>query len=102
MRYFSIAVGRKDADKLAELAISNKNLSLFISTNAHTLPDTVGYSAVGEWKGSEFPDQYVTVGGHLDSRDPAEGAQADGAGTSLNIPSASYFLQMKKIWAAEL
>jgi carboxypeptidase Q len=74
----ALAIGLKDADKLAS---SNRNdLQIYISTNAHTLPDTVGYNVIGEWTGSEFPDQYITLGGHLDSWDPAEGAQDDGAG----------------------
>jgi len=45
----------------------------------------VGYNVVGEWRGSEFPDQIITVGGHLDSWDPAEGAQDDGAGIVQSI-----------------
>jgi carboxypeptidase Q len=40
---------------------------------------------IGEIRGSEFPDQYITVGGHLDSWDPAEGAQDDGAGVVQSI-----------------
>jgi carboxypeptidase Q len=75
-----LAVGLQDADKLVMAASTPKDLQLFILTNAHALPDTVGYNVVGEWKGSEFPDQFITVGGHLDSWDPAEGAQDDGAG----------------------
>src|SRR5450432_4485939 len=75
-----LAVGLQDADKLVMAASTPKDLQLFMLTNAHSLPDTVGYNVVGEWKGSEFPDQYITVGGHLDSWDPAEGAQDDGAG----------------------
>jgi hypothetical protein len=35
---------------------------------------------IGELTGTEFPDQYITIGGHLDSWDPAEGAHDDGAG----------------------
>ena len=82
----SLAVGLQDADKLVAIGVQLKtDLSLFISTNAHTLPDTVGYNVIGEWKGSEFPDQYITVGGHLDSWDPAEGAQDDGAGCVHSI-----------------
>ncbi len=80
-----LAVGLQDADKLAAAASARKDLQLFISTNAHTLPDTVGYNVIGEWKGSEFPDQFLTVGGHLDSWDPAEGAQDDGAGCVHSI-----------------
>jgi carboxypeptidase Q len=49
------------------------------------LPDTLAHNVIGELKGSEFPDQYITVGGHLDSWDPAEGAQDDGAGCVQSI-----------------
>jgi carboxypeptidase Q len=76
----SLAMGIQDADKLAAAAASKKDLHLFISTHAHKLPDTVGYNIIGEWKGTEFPDEYITVGGHLDSWDPAEGASDDGTG----------------------
>jgi carboxypeptidase Q len=83
----TLAVGLQDADKLvaADLKKSQTELSLFISTNAHALPDTIGYNVIGEWKGSEFPEQYITVGGHLDSWDPAEGAHDDGAGCVQSI-----------------
>jgi carboxypeptidase Q len=80
-----LAVGLQDADKLAAAASTPKDLQIFMSTNAHTLADTVGYNVIGEWKGSEFPDQFITVGGHLDSWDPAEGAQDDGAGCVQSI-----------------
>jgi carboxypeptidase Q len=81
----ALAVGLRDADKLAAAAANQKNPELFISTNAHALPDTTGYNVIGEWKGTEFPDQYIVVGGHLDSWDPAEGAQDDGAGCVQSI-----------------
>ncbi len=81
-----LLVCRMQINWLAD-AISCRKRSdrLFISTNAHALPDTIGYNVIGEWKGSEFPDQYITVGGHLDSWDPAEGAQDDGAGCVQSI-----------------
>ncbi len=80
-----LAVGLQDADKLAAAASTPKDLQIFMSTNAHALADTVGYNVIGEWKGSDFPDQFITVGGHLDSWDPAEGAQDDGAGCVQSI-----------------
>lgn len=76
----ALAVGIQDADKLAAALDAKKDIRLFISTHAHALPDTTGYNVIGEWKGTEFPDQYITVGGHLDSWDPAEGASDDGTG----------------------
>jgi hypothetical protein len=44
------------------------------------LPDTIGHNVIGELTGSESPDEFITIGGHLDSWDPAEGAHDDGAG----------------------
>lgn len=49
------------------------------------LPDTVAHNIIGEITGSEFPDEIITVGGHLDSWDPAEGAHDDGSGCVQSI-----------------
>ena len=55
-------------------------------TNTSTmLADTISYNVVGEIRGSEFPQQIISVGGHLDSWDLAEGAQDDGAGVTQSI-----------------
>jgi hypothetical protein len=81
----ALAIGIQDAERLASAYISQKELQLFISTNAHALPDTTGYNVIGEFEGSEFPNQYITVCGHLDSWDPAEGASDDGTGCVQSI-----------------
>jgi hypothetical protein len=59
--------------------------NVYIRTLAQMLPDTVENSVIGEIRGSVFPDQVITVGGHLDSWDPGEGAQDDGAGCVQSI-----------------
>ena len=52
--------------------------------------DTIGHNVIGELTGTEFPGEYITVGGHLDSWDPAaEGAHDDGAGIVHNHRSSS-------------
>lgn len=79
------AVGLKDADILVDMVTRNKNVQLFLKTNATTFKDTIGYNVIGEIIGSEFPEQIITVGGHLDSWDPAEGAHDDGAGCVHSI-----------------
>jgi carboxypeptidase Q len=81
----ALAIGLWDADKLASALSNNNAVQVYMKSNAHTLPDTVGYNVIGELTGSEFPDQFITVGGHLDSWDPAEGAQDDGAGCVHSI-----------------
>jgi carboxypeptidase Q len=79
------AIGLWDADKLAKNISENKNIKIFLRTNAKMLPDTIAHNVVGEITGSEFPDQYITIGGHLDSWDPAEGASDDGTGCVHSI-----------------
>ena len=66
-------------------SIAEKKVNVCYKTNGHFLPDTIGHNVIGELTGSEFPDEYITVGGHLDSWDPAEGAHDDGAGVVQTI-----------------
>lgn len=80
----AVAIGLKGADWLSyELQRSKVNISL--KTYGHFLPDTTANNVIGELTGTEFPDQYITIGGHLDSWDPAEGAHDDGAGIVQTI-----------------
>jgi len=81
------AVGLKDADRLADLleTFGGHGVKIYLRTNAKMLPDTLAHNVIGEIRGSEFPNEYITVGGHLDSWDPAEGAMDDGAGCVQSI-----------------
>jgi carboxypeptidase Q len=80
------AISTKDADKLSSYIKGNyKEENFYLRTNCMMLPDTVGHNVIGEIKGTEFPDEIITVGGHLDSWDPAEGASDDGTGMVQSI-----------------
>lgn len=76
----AVAIGLKDADFLDSAIRQKKTVTVLLKTNGHFLPDTIGHNVIGELTGTEFPDEYITIGGHLDSWDPAEGAHDDGAG----------------------
>jgi carboxypeptidase Q len=78
------AMGLQDADRLAAL-LEKEPVNVFLKTNGKMLPDTVAHNIIGEITGSEFPDEIITVGGHLDSWDPAEGAHDDGSGCVQSI-----------------
>ena len=80
----AVAIGLRDADWLDSVLQKSKT-SILLQTNGHFLPDTIGHNVIGELTGTEFPDQYITVGGHLDSWDPGEGAHDDGAGVVQSI-----------------
>ena len=78
-------MGLKDADQLSALLKKGVQAELLLKTNAYFLPDTIGHNIIGELTGTEFPNEIITVGGHLDSWDPAEGAHDDGAGVVHSI-----------------
>jgi len=79
------AMGLRDADKLGVLLKEGKNIELYYHSAAQLLPDTIGHNVIGEITGTGSPKDIITIGGHLDSWDPAEGAQDDGAGCVHSI-----------------
>ncbi|MGZ8545583.1 MAG: M20/M25/M40 family metallo-hydrolase [Flavisolibacter sp.] len=80
----AVAIGLQDADWLSN-ALQKQPLKVTLKTNGYFKPDTIGHNVIGELKGSQFPDEYITVGGHLDSWDNCEGAHDDGAGCVQTI-----------------
>jgi carboxypeptidase Q len=74
------AISTKGADMLSGLLKQNKNLKFYFKQSCEQLPDALSYNVVGELKGTENPNKFITVGGHLDSWDLAEGASDDGTG----------------------
>ena len=79
------AMGLQDVKKLDSLFDNNIAVTASLFTYSRMLPDTIGHNIIGELKGSEHPEQIITVGGHLDSWDPAEGANDDGTGVVQSI-----------------
>ncbi|MBM3432457.1 MAG: M20/M25/M40 family metallo-hydrolase [Bacteroidetes bacterium] len=80
----AVAIGLQDADWLAQ-QLQTSELKVSMQTLGHFLPDKQGHNIIGELKGSEFPNEIITVGGHLDSWDNCEGAHDDGAGCVQTI-----------------
>jgi len=68
------------AEQLSQLLKANPDLQFELEMECATLPDVKSYNVVGEIKGSKYPDEIITVGGHLDSWDLAQGAHDDGTG----------------------
>jgi hypothetical protein len=80
----AVAIGLQDADWLSN-ALTDGSVSVTLHTHGTFLPDTVGHNVIGELRGTEFPNEFITIGGHLDSWDPGEGAHDDGAGCVQTI-----------------
>jgi carboxypeptidase Q len=76
----AVAISTNDAEYLSrELKKGNVSKAYF-RTTSKMLPDAPGYNVIGEIRGSQYPEEIITVGGHLDSWDLAEGANDDGSG----------------------
>ncbi|WP_375563024.1 M28 family peptidase [Bernardetia sp. OM2101] len=63
----------------------NKSVEIELQLNCETLPDVLSYNVIGELRGREKPEEIITVGGHLDSWDLAEGAHDDGTGCLQSV-----------------
>ena len=74
------ALSTNAADQLSLLLKANPDLQFELEMECTTLPDEKSFNVVGEIKGSKFPNEIITVGGHLDSWDLAQGAHDDGTG----------------------
>jgi hypothetical protein len=81
----AFAVSTNSADKLSGLLKSDQNLTVYVRNTSKWLDDTIGYNVIGELRGSRFPDQIITVGGHLDSWDEGQAAHDDGSGCIESI-----------------
>ncbi len=82
----AVAISTIGAESLSACLKGNyKDDNFFIQSNCRMLPDTIGHNVIGEIRGTDFPDEIITIGGHLDSWDPGEGASDDGTGLVQSI-----------------
>lgn len=76
----SAAISTNDAEKLSEALKIDEKLKFYFKQSCQQLDDVKSYNVIGEIIGSEFPSEYMIVGGHLDSWDLGDGSHDDGAG----------------------
>jgi hypothetical protein len=76
----AVAVSTLDADLLSQWLKTDSSLTVHLISTCVNYPDTWSYNVIGEIHGSGKPNEFITVGGHLDAWDIAEGANDDGGG----------------------
>jgi len=74
------AISTNHAELLSHMLRLDKSIQFFFSQSCQQLEDVQSYNVIGEITGSEFPNEYILVGGHLDSWDLGDGSHDDGAG----------------------
>ncbi len=73
------ALGVQSAVLLSD-RLKTGSVTLHMKINSRIYSDAPSHNVVGVLKGTEFPQEIITIGGHLDSWDVGEGAHDDGAG----------------------
>jgi hypothetical protein len=76
----SAAISTNHAELLSTMLKLDNNIQFYFKQNCKQFKDVQSYNVIGEITGSEFPNEIMVVGGHLDSWDLGDGAHDDGAG----------------------
>ena len=90
----AFALSTNSAFQLANMLEEKPHLQLELESFCKRYPDVQSYNVIGEIKGSEYPDKYIVVGGHLDSWDVGEGAHDDGAGVIQSLEVLRIFKKL--------
>ena len=94
LRIPAAAISTNGAQLLSSMLSLNDNLDFYLKQDCKNFPDVPSHNVVGEIKGSEFPDEIIVVGGHLDSWDLGDGAHDDGAGIVQSMEGLRLFKAM--------
>jgi hypothetical protein len=90
----AVAISTNGADLLSASLKSDKDLKFYFRTTCETKAEVTSHNVIGEIKGSVYPDQIITIGGHLDAWETGEGAHDDGAGCMQSIEVLRIFQKL--------
>lgn len=89
----SAAISTNDAERLSGMLKIDPKIKFYFKQNCKQLKDVLSYNVIGEIKGSQFPNEIIIVGGHLDSWDLGDGSHDDGAGCVQSMEVLRLFKQ---------
>ena len=75
----ALAISTRAAELLSRL-LQEEPVRVFMRSTPQNLGEVPSFNVIGEIRGSDFPEDIILVGGHLDSWDVGTGAHDDGAG----------------------
>ena len=88
------AISTNAAEKLSNLLKIAPKLKFLFRQQCKQYEDVLSYNVIGEMTGSEYPDEIILVGGHLDSWDVGDGAHDDGAGCVQSMEVLRLFKEL--------
>ncbi len=98
------AISTLDAAYLSDLLEEDDQVVVNLKLGCRELPPVTSANVVGQITGTEWPEQIVLLGGHLDSWDLGTGAHDDGAGCvqaveALRLIKESGFIPKRSVRA---
>jgi carboxypeptidase Q len=90
----AVSVSTLDAELLSKWIRIDPDLKIHLVSTCKNYPDTWSYNVIGEIRGIQKPGEFITVGGHLDAWDIAEGAHDDGGGCVQAIEMIRLFKKL--------
>lgn len=90
----AVAVGVQDAEFLSRALKTDPDLKLTLTLSCGNMGTATSYNVIGEIRGSRFPEEIITIGGHLDAWDKGQGAHDDGAGCVQAMAVIGLFKKM--------
>jgi carboxypeptidase Q len=83
------ALSNPDADQLARMLERGAPVRVRLDIDAGTEGTYTSYNVIGDILGRERPDEFVIVGGHLDSWDLGTGAIDDASGVGIGMAAGA-------------
>ncbi|MBU2527352.1 MAG: M20/M25/M40 family metallo-hydrolase [Bacteroidetes bacterium] len=88
------AISTNGAEMLSAMLKLDPKTTFFFKQTSRNDGEVLSHNVIGEIKGSQFPDEIIVVGGHLDSWDVGDGAHDDGAGIVQSMEVLRLFKTM--------
>lgn len=88
------AISTNGADLLSSILKADPKTKFFLKMSCQVLDSVKSYNVIGEIKGSEHPEEIITVGGHLDSWETGKGVSDDGTGVVQAMEIIHLFKQL--------
>ena len=74
------AITLEDAAMMGRMSKLGLTVKVTLYMEAQSFKDVLSQNVMGEIVGSEYPDEVIVLGGHIDSWDAGQGAHDDGGG----------------------
>ena len=86
------ALSNPDADQIERIAQRDGPIVVAMTLTPQFTGQVESANVIADITGSEYPNEYVIIGGHLDSWDLGTGAIDDGAGVAITLEAARAIL----------